>query len=52
MEALLHQLTAGVATGCVYGLIGLALVVIHRSTHHINFAQGEMAMLSTYVAWP
>ena len=51
MEALLHQLTAGVATGCVYGLIGLALVVIHRSTHHINFAQGEMAMLSTYAAW-
>lgn len=51
MEALLHQITAGLATGCVYGLIGLALVVIHRSTHHINFAQGEMAMFSTYAAW-
>lgn len=51
MEALLHQLVAGLATGCIYGLIGLALVVVHRSTHHINFAQGEMAMFSTYGAW-
>lgn len=51
MEAFLHQLVGGLSTGCVYGLIGLALVVIHRSTHHINFAQGEMAMFSTYAAW-
>ena len=51
MEALLHQTAAGLAAGCVYGLIGLALVVVHRTTHHINFAQGEMAMFSTYAAW-
>ena len=31
--------------------LALALVIIHRSTGVINFAQGEMAMLSTYLAW-
>ena len=51
MDALLHQIVAGLATGCIYGSIGLALVMIYQSTHHINFAQGEMAMFSTYVAW-
>ncbi|QRF62754.1 ABC transporter permease subunit [Variovorax paradoxus] len=29
----------------------LALVMIYRATHHVNFGQGEMAMFSTYIAW-
>lgn len=37
--------------GAVYGSLALALVMIHRSTGLVNFAQGEMAMLSTYLAW-
>ena len=32
-------------------MLALALVLIHRATASINFAQGEMAMFSTYVAW-
>ena len=51
MEALLHQIFSGLATGCIYGSIALALVMIYQSTHHINFAQGELAMFSTYIAW-
>lgn len=51
MEAFLHQIFSGLANGCIYGSVGLALVMIYQSTHHINFAQGEMATFSTFVAW-
>ncbi|MEJ8855145.1 branched-chain amino acid ABC transporter permease [Variovorax robiniae] len=51
MEALVNQIVAGLTTGCAYALIGLALVIVYRSTSHVNFAQGEMATLTTYVAW-
>jgi branched-chain amino acid transport system permease protein len=51
MHAFMHQLLSGVANGGIYAIVGLALVMIYQSTNHINFAQGEMAMLSTFVAW-
>jgi len=51
MDALLHQIFSGLANGCIYGSIALALVMIYQSTHHINFAQGEMATFSTFIAW-
>ncbi|MCA3132507.1 MAG: branched-chain amino acid ABC transporter permease [Betaproteobacteria bacterium] len=51
MEAFLHQLVSGLAAGGIYASLALALVMIYQSTHHINFAQGEMAMFSTYLAW-
>ena len=51
MEALLHQVFSGLATGGIYASLALALVMIYQSTNHINFAQGEMAMFSTYLAW-
>ncbi|WP_374665885.1 branched-chain amino acid ABC transporter permease [Ramlibacter sp.] len=51
MENLLHQIVSGVAMGGIYACIALALVMIYQSTHHINFAQGEMAMFSTFVAF-
>jgi branched-chain amino acid transport system permease protein len=51
MEALLHQVLSGLATGGIYASLALALVMIYQSTNHINFAQGEMAMFSTYLAW-
>ncbi|HEX4987102.1 MAG TPA: branched-chain amino acid ABC transporter permease [Burkholderiales bacterium] len=51
MEAFLHQVFSGLATGGVYASLALALVMIYQSTNHINFAQGEMAMFSTYLAW-
>jgi len=51
MEALLHQIFAGISNGVIYASIGLALVMIHQATHHINFAQGEMATFSTFIAW-
>jgi branched-chain amino acid transport system permease protein len=51
MEGLLHQIFSGLANGVIYGSVALALVMIYQSTHHINFAQGEMATFSTFVAW-
>ena len=51
MDALLHQIVSGLANGCIYGSLALALVMIYQSTHHINFAQGEMATFSTFIAW-
>jgi branched-chain amino acid transport system permease protein len=47
----LQQVVSGLASGGIYALLALALVIIHRSTGVINFAQGEMATLSAYIAW-
>ena len=49
-HGLLHQLLSGIATGGIYASVALALVMIYQATHHVNFAQGEMAMFSTYIA--
>jgi branched-chain amino acid transport system permease protein len=46
-----QQTVAGVAIGVVYGSLALALVLIYQATEVINFAQGEMAMATTYIAY-
>jgi branched-chain amino acid transport system permease protein len=51
MDAFLHQVLAGLATGGIYASLALALVMIYQATHLVNFAQGEMAMFATYLAW-
>jgi branched-chain amino acid transport system permease protein len=48
---LIQQIVAGLAAGGIYAILALALVLIHRATGVINFAQGEMAMFSCYIAW-
>lgn len=50
MDGLLLQLASGLTSGAAYALVALALVMIFQSTHHINFAQGEMAVFSTFLA--
>jgi branched-chain amino acid transport system permease protein len=47
----MQQVVSGLASGGIYALLALALVIIHRSTGVINFAQGEMATLSAYICW-
>jgi branched-chain amino acid transport system permease protein len=51
MDQLLHQILSGLATGGIYASVALALVMIYQATHLVNFAQGEMAMFTTYIAW-
>lgn len=46
-----QQVAAGFVNGCIYAMLALSLVMIYRATHHVNFAQGEMAMFSTFIAW-
>lgn len=46
------QLVAsGLATGCIYSLVALGLVLIYKATEHVNFAQGEMAMVSGFLGY-
>jgi branched-chain amino acid transport system permease protein len=47
----LQQVVAGLASGGIYASLALALVLIYRTTRVVNFAQGEMAMFTTFVAW-
>jgi branched-chain amino acid transport system permease protein len=51
MEQLFAQVAAGLANGAIYACLALALVMIFVSTDHLNFAQGEMAMFSAFLAW-
>ena len=51
MEFFIQQLVAGLTSGAIYACVALGLVMIFVSTDHINFAQGEMAMFATYLAW-
>jgi len=51
VDNFLNQLLSGLATGGLYASIALALVMIYQATHHVNFAQGELAMFSTFIAW-
>src|SRR4051794_23440183 len=51
-SATFAQLTVqGLALGAVYGILALALVLVYRATRVINFAQGELAMATTYIAY-
>jgi branched-chain amino acid transport system permease protein len=47
----LTQLLAGIQNGAVYASLAIALVLIFRTTGVLNFAQGEMALFSTYIVW-
>src|ERR1043166_6447844 len=51
MANFLQQVVSGLASGGIYGSLALAIVLIHRATGVLNFAQGEMATLSAFVCW-
>jgi branched-chain amino acid transport system permease protein len=51
MADFLQQVVSGLASGGIYASLALALVLIHRATGIINFAQGEMAMFTTFILW-
>jgi len=51
MTLFLQQVIGGLTIGFIYAFLALALVFCFRSTGVVNFAQGEMAMFSTYLAW-
>lgn len=48
---LFHVVVSGLATGSIYALMALALVIIYNATRTLNFAQGDMLMISAFVGW-
>jgi branched-chain amino acid transport system permease protein len=51
VERFIQVIIDGWATGSLYAALGIAVVLIYRSTGIVNFAQGELAMFSTFIAW-
>lgn len=50
-DTLGQQIVSGLAAGCLYALAALGLVLIYRTMDMVNFAHGEMAMVSTFMAY-
>src|SRR5258705_7309983 len=51
MGRFLQYLFDGLSSGAIYSLLALGLVIVYRGTGHLNFAQGEMAMMSAFFGW-
>ena len=51
MQEFLQQVVGGIAIGGIFASLALALVLIYNAMGLVNFAQGEMAMLATFVAY-
>ena len=50
-QSLAQQVVSGIASGAIYASLALALVLIYRAMDVANFAQGEMAMFATFIAY-
>jgi len=47
----LQMVVSGIAVGSSYALMGLAMVIIYKTSEVVNFAQGEMALISTFLTY-
>ncbi|MBN8194660.1 hypothetical protein JI667_21420, partial [Bacillus sp. NTK074B] len=49
---LFAQLTVnGIAVGAIYALVAMGVVLIHKATEVLNFAHGDLLVLSAFSAW-
>ena len=51
MTGVLQQIVDGISTGSIYAALALALVLVHRATGVVNFAQGTMGTIGAFIAW-
>jgi branched-chain amino acid transport system permease protein len=51
MQEFFQLVVSGVATGGIFASLALALVLIYNAMGLLNFAQGEMAMFATFLAY-
>jgi len=51
MQSFLQLVASGIATGVIFGSLGLAFVLVFQATRTLNLAQGEIAALGTFGAW-
>ena len=46
-----YLLISGLTSGALYAMVAIGLVVVYRSTGHINFAHGELFMIGGFLAY-
>jgi branched-chain amino acid transport system permease protein len=46
-----YLLISGLTSGALYAMVAIGLVVVYRSTGHINFAHGELFMMGGFFAY-
>jgi branched-chain amino acid transport system permease protein len=51
MQYFVDQVVSGIAVGAIYGLVAMGFALIYKSTGLLNFAQGELSMVTAYIAW-
>ena len=51
MTDFLQLFIVGISQGCIYGLIALGFVLIYKATEMVNFSQGEMMVVGSFIAW-
>lgn len=51
MNYFIELVASGLAVGAIYGLVAMSFAVIYKATGIVNFAQGEMGMLTAYTTW-
>ena len=51
MIEFLQTIVSGIAVGSSYALMGLAMVLIYKTSEVVNFAQGEMALVSCFMTY-
>ena len=51
MQLFIQRVFDGLQAGAIYAILALAIVIIFRASGMLNFAQGEIAMFTTFVAW-
>jgi branched-chain amino acid transport system permease protein len=51
LVSLLQLTLNGLATGAIYALVALGLVITYKATEVLNFAHGDVLMASAFVGW-
>src|SRR4026208_4301 len=51
LDTILQLALNGLAVGCIYGLVALGFVLIYKATELVNFAQGDLLMLGSFVCY-
>ncbi|BAS26179.1 branched-chain amino acid ABC transporter permease [Limnochorda pilosa] len=48
---MLQHLLNGIATGALYAVIALGIVLLYRTSRVLNFAHGDLAMVGVFLVW-
>ena len=46
-----YLIASGISTGALYAMVAIGLVLVYRSTGHINFSHGELFMFGGFIAY-